>query len=296
MTTPALPEEGSRAVSFDRVRSLRLRPVLLIGVLILVVPLIAAEILQVVLGEDAIVLGAYEFNLPPSDEHRLGTDGYGRDVVAMLAFALWPTLKVGLVAGMTAVAIGTVLGLLSGYAGGSIDWVIRGLTDVLLGIPVLPILIVVAAYLGSVSVASLGVVIGLVAWPFTTRVVRAQVLSLRESSYVEMARLSGARRSELLVLEILPNLLPYLAAGFVGGVSGAILASVGLQILGLGSFGLPTLGMMLDSAYQGGALSRGLWWWFVPPALLLVLIFVGLFLVSLAVDRIANPRLRKEGS
>jgi peptide/nickel transport system permease protein len=289
-------EETPGIFSLDRLRAIRLRPTLVIGVLVLVVPLVAAQILQVVQGEEAIALGAYDFNLPPSHEHRLGTDGYGRDVVAMLAFALWPTLKVGLVAGITAVTIGTVLGLLSGYAGGSLDWGIRGLTDVLLGIPVLPILIVVAAYLGSVSVASLGVVIGLVAWPFTARVVRAQVLSLRESFYIEMATLSGARRSEILLLELLPNLLPYLAAGFVGAVSGAILASVGLQILGLGSFGLPTLGMMLDSAYQGGALSRGLWWWFVPPALLLILIFVGLFLISLAIDQIANPRLRKGSS
>lgn len=294
MTT--VPVTEAPRSSLKRWRTTHIRPTLVIGVLLLVVPLLTARLLQAIFGEGATELGANEFNLAPSNAHVLGTDGYGRDVLAMLSFALWPTLKVGLVAGVTAVSIGTFLGLLSGYAGGAVDWVIRGVTDVLLGIPVLAILIVVAAYLGSVSVASLGVIIGLVAWPFTTRVVRSQVLSLRESQYVEITRLSGARRTEILTLEILPNLLPYVAAGFVGAVSGAILASVGLQILGLGSFGTPTLGMMLDSAYQGGALSRGLWWWFVPPALLLVTIFVALFLISLAIDQISNPRLRKRSA
>jgi peptide/nickel transport system permease protein len=265
---------------------------LVVGVALVIVPVVVASILRHVLGGGEIQLGAYEFNLEPSREHLLGTDGYGRDVVAMLSFGLWPTLKVGLVAGTTAVAIGVSLGLLAGYAGGWIDWVIRGFSDVLLCIPVLPILVVIAAYLGSVSVSSLGIVIGLVAWPFTTRVIRAQVLSVLELGYVEIARVCGERRIGVLLLEIMPNLLPYVMAGFVGAVSGAILASVGLQILGLGSFGQPTLGLMLDSAYQGGALSRGIWWWFLPPAVLLVVVFIGLFLISLSVDELANPRLR----
>lgn len=296
MTTPAADRRTRVAGLLPGLRLLTVRPTLVLGLAFLLLPLVAAAILRHRLGAGAIELGAYPFNLRPSDAHVLGTDGYGRDVLAMLAYGLWPTLQVGLVAGATASAIGTFLGLLSGYARGWVDWLVRGLADVLLGIPVLPILVVVAAFLGSVSVASLGIVIGLVAWPFTTRVIRAQVLSLRDAPYIEIARLSGARRSGILVFELLPNLLPYVMAGFVGAVSGAILASVGLQILGLGSFGLPTLGLMLDSAYQGGALSRGLWWWFVPPAGLLVLIFVGLFLISLAVDEFANPRLRKRAT
>jgi len=296
MTVDAADRRERVAGLMSGLRLLTVRPALILGLAFLLVPLLVAAVERHRLGAGVIELGAYQFNLRPSDEHVLGTDGYGRDVLGMLSFGLWPTLQVGLVAGVTASAIGTFLGLLSGYARGWIDWTVRGLADVLLGIPVLPILVVVAAFLGSVSVSSLGVVIGLVAWPFTTRVIRAQVLSLRDAPYIEMARLSGARRSGILVFELLPNLLPYVMAGFVGAVSGAILASVGLQILGLGSFGLPTLGLMLDAAYQGGALSRGLWWWFVPPAALLVLIFVGLFLISLAVDEFANPRLRKRAT
>jgi peptide/nickel transport system permease protein len=277
-----------------RMRAARRRPVLIVGLICLGVPFIAAEIVQLIESRNAIQLGAYGFGAGPTSSHLLGTDGDGRDVLAMLAYGMRPTLDIGLVAGATAAIIGTALGLISGYVRGAIDWLIRGVSDVLLGLPVLPILIVVAAFIGSVSVGSLGLIIGLLSWPFTTRVVRAQALSMREAPYIESARLAGASPAGILGLEMLPNLLPFVVAGFVGAVSAAILASVGLQILGLGTFGTPTLGLMLESAYEGGALSRGMWWWWGPPTVLLVIVFIGLFLVSLAVDEIANPRLRKQ--
>lgn len=282
-------------VVLARVRGARIRPVLVAGLFFLIAPIVVAEILgHWVFSRGAIALGAYDLGARPTPNHLLGTDGYGRDVVAYLSYGLLPTLNVGLVAGVTAAVIGTVLGLFSGYVRGGSDWVIRGTSDVLLGLPILPILVVVAAFIGAVSVRSLGLIIGLLSWPFTARVVRAQVLSMREAAYIESARLSGSSAAGILGFEMLPNLLPFIMAGFVGAVSAAILASVGLQILGLGTFGTPTLGLMLESAYDGGALSRGMWWWWGPPTVLLVVVFVGLFLISLAVDEIANPRLRRE--
>jgi peptide/nickel transport system permease protein len=283
----------SRAIA--RLRRIRLGPTLIVGALFIAGPLVAGAIIRHHIGERPIQLGASDLGLHPGPGHVLGTDGYGRDILGMLAWGLQPTLTIGLVAGATAAVIGTALGLVSGYARGWVDWLIRGVADVLLGLPVLPILIVIAAFLGAVSVRSLGLIIGVLSWPFTTRVVRAQVLSLRDLPYVEIARLSGSKPIGILFFELLPNLLPFVMAGFVGAVSGAILTSVGLQILGLGTFGTPTLGLMLESAYEGGALSRGMWWWWSSPAVLLVVIFIGLFLISLAVDQIANPRLRKRG-
>ena len=268
------------------------RPVLSLGLFCVFAPLIGAVVIQNVDGVGKIALGAYDLGARPGHGHPLGVDGAGRDILAMLAYGLWPTLEVGLVAGASAAVIGTTLGLVAGYVRGLADWSLRAISDVLLGLPVLPILIVIAAFVGSVSVRTLGVIIGLVSWPFTMRVVRAQVLSMREAPYIEIARLSGASSPEILGREILPNLLPFVLAGFVGAVSAGILTSVGLQILGLGTFGTPTLGLMLEAAYEGGALSRGMWWWWGPPTILLIVIFVGLFLVSLAVDDIANPRLR----
>jgi peptide/nickel transport system permease protein len=283
----------SRAIA--RLRGIRLGPTLIVGALFIAGPLVAGAIIRHHIGERPIQLGASDLGLHPGPGHVLGTDGYGRDILGMLAWGLQPTLTIGLVAGATAAVIGTALGLVSGYARGWVDWLIRGVADVLLGLPVLPILIVIAAFLGAVSVRSLGLIIGVLSWPFTTRVVRAQVLSLRDLPYVEIARLSGSKPIGILFFELLPNLLPFVMAGFVGAVSGAILTSVGLQILGLGTFGTPTLGLMLESAYEGGALSRGMWWWWSSPAVLLVVIFIGLFLISLAVDQVANPRLRKRG-
>ncbi len=284
---------GRLAASRGRLRGARPSLVLVLGLLLLLAPLVAAFVIRHVVGAGEIALGTYGFGGPPTSGHVLGTDGYGRDVLALLAFGLWPTLEVGLVAGLTAAVIGTSLGLISGYGRGAVDWSIRGVSDVLLGLPVLPILVVIAAVLGAVSAQSLGLIIGLLSWPFTARVVRAQVLSMREVPYVEIARVSGATPAGIVTFELLPNLLPFVMAGFVGAVSSAILASVGLQILGLGTFGTPTLGLMLESAYEGGALSRGMWWWWGAPTVLLVVVFVGLFLISLAVDEIANPRLRK---
>jgi peptide/nickel transport system permease protein len=295
MMVPAVAHGRSEAaLVWGRVRGVRPRPTLIAGLVILGVPVIGAEVVRHIVSRGAIQLGAYGFGMAPSHGHLLGTDGYGRDVLAMLAYGMRPTLEIGLVAGVAATGIGTVFGLVSGYARGWVDWAVRGCTDVILGLPVLPILVVIAAFLGAVSVRSLGLIIGLLAWPFTTRVVRAQVLSLRESEYVQIARLSGAKTMGILGFELLPNLLPYVMAGFVGAVSAAILASVGLQILGLGTFGMPTLGLMLESAYEGGALSRGLWWWWSAPTVLLIVVFIGLFLISLAIDEIANPRLRKK--
>jgi peptide/nickel transport system permease protein len=110
-----------------------------------------------------------------------------------------------------------------------------------------------------------------------------------------MAKLSGRSDFEIILLDILPNLLPYIMSGFVGSVSGAILASVGIQLLGVGPLSIPNLGMILQFAFKGAALYRGMWWWWAPPSVALVVLFIGLFLISMGLDEYANPRLRAQG-
>jgi peptide/nickel transport system permease protein len=139
----------------------------------------------------------------------------------------------------------------------------------------------------------MALIVALFAWPSPTRTIRAQTLSMREQAFVQLARLSGRGEIEIAFKELLPNLLPYIIAGFVGSVSGGILAAVGLQLLGLGPRLTPTLGLMLEESFSAGALVRGLWWWWGPPTLVLCLLFLGLFLVSLGLDEVANPRLRR---
>jgi peptide/nickel transport system permease protein len=229
---------------------------------------------------------------PPSPQYLLGTDQQGRDVLADLVYGTPASLKIGLIAGVLGVTIGAIVGLISGYIGGLVDDTIRVIIDVLLTIPSLMILIIIASMVKVVSVEEMALIIALLAWMFTARTVRAQVLTTRERMYVQIAKLNGMSDLKIIIVELLPNLLPFLAASLVGAVSGAILASVGLSTLGLGPQNEPSLGLTIYWAVFYGALLRQLWWWFLPPIVIIVVLFLGLFMVTSGLDRIANPRLR----
>jgi peptide/nickel transport system permease protein len=265
---------------------------LITGLVLVLAPLVASFAGRLFIGPADVRLGAYLLGEHPSWAHPLGTDNLGRDMLAVVLYSTPPTLEVALIAGLVGTAVGAILGLLSGYYRGWIDSVVRVATDVALGIPALVVLVVISALLGETSLKMLALIIALFAWPFSARTVRAQVLALREQPYVMLSKLSRRNNAEIMFLEILPNLLPYLMATLLGAISGAILAEVALQLIGLAPVGTPTLGLMLQSAFQSGALSQGIWWWWGPPAAVLALLFLGLFLVSTSVDRIANPRLK----
>ncbi len=238
-------------------------------------------------------VGSSPFNAAPSAEHLFGTDNVGRDLWSLLIHGIHPSLKVGLIAGVIGTSLGVVLGILAGYYGGWLDTVISTMADIFLTIPSLLILIVLASYIRTTTIEFTALVIAVFAWAGPTRLMRSQTLSLRERAFIPLAKLSGQNDFEIAIKQILPNLLPYIMAGFVGSVSGAILALVGLQILGLGPLFTPNLGMILQAAYTGAAIFRGMWWWWLPPTLTLVIIFISLFLISVALDELANPRLRE---
>jgi peptide/nickel transport system permease protein len=265
------------------------------GIAIVVALLALGVVGPLVVGSAGLRLGAAGYSQPPTAGHWLGTDPTGRDVLALLVHGTIPTLMIGLLAGGLGTGIGVVLGLVSGYVRGPIDTVIKSVADVLVTIPTLMILVVLTALLQTRSLELMAVIIGLLAWPYSARAVRAQTLTLRERGYVTMAVLSGRNALQVMFVEILPNLLSYAAASLVGAVSGAIVAAVGLQLLGLGPITTPTMGLMLQYAFQYGAVSRGMWWWWGPPTLFLVLLFGGLFLINSALDRYSNPRLRGAG-
>lgn len=232
------------------------------------------------------------FKQPPSAAYPLGTDNAGRNIFALMVYGIPPTLQIGLIAGFVGTVVGTALGLISGYYRGFWDTVIRSAADITLTIPALLILVVVASYFRTTTITVTGLIIGVFAWAGPTRAIRAQTLTLRERAFVRVAKISGQRDMQIIVREILPNLLPYIAAGLVGSVLGGIGAAVGIQLLGLGPLFTPNLGMMLQYAFTGSALYQGMWWWWGPPSLALVILFISLFLISLALDEVANPRLR----
>lgn len=228
----------------------------------------------------------------PTWEHPLGTESNGRDMLAVLLVGAPRSLRVGLIAAGIGMAVGILLGFTAGFLGGWVDNVIRTIADSVVTIPSLAVLIVISAFVRQISVENMGLLLALFAWPQPTRLIRSQVLSMREQGYVKMARLSGVPTFDIMFKEMMPNLLPYLAASLTGNVSAAILAATGLEVLGLGPTRVPTLGMTIFYAIRAAAIIRGMWWWWGIPIAALIVIFTGLFLMTVGLDEIANPRLR----
>jgi len=238
--------------------------------------------------------GAVRAARPPSAEHLFGTDGQGRDLFTVAVAGTWVTLQIGFIAAGVGLTAGVLLGFISAYYGGTIDTIIRWAVDVFMTIPGFLILIVLAAMLGGkVSTVGTGLIISLFLWAGPARVVRAQVLSLRERQFVLMAKLSGLSNMEIIIEELIPNLLPFLGAQLVGSVMSAVYSSSGLAILGLGNLREPQLGTTLYWMQGQGALVRGLWWWVAVPVAFLCWAFVMLYLISSGLDELANPRLRR---
>ncbi len=234
---------------------------------------------------------------PPSRQYPLGSDDQGRDILAVVVKGLPLTMEVGFIAGIVGLGVGTILGFVAGYIGKKTDTTIKTIADILLTVPGLVVLITFASTVqGTIGIGTMALVVASLAWMWPTRTIRSQVLSMRERGYVQIAKISGMSTPEIIFYELMPNLLPYLAASFVGAVGSAILASIGLEALGLGPQNEPTMGMTIYWSIAFNALIRGLWWWWLTPIVLLVLLFVGLMLISSGLDEVANPRVRRTNS
>ena len=232
--------------------------------------------------------------LAPSGEHPFGTDDSGRDLLAVMVVGVPLTLRIGFLAGTVGLGIGILLGFLGGYVGGKLDTAIRGTADTLLTVPGLLVLISIASTIREeITVEIMALVVASLSWMVPTRTIRSQVLSLRERAYVHMAKLNGMGTLEIIWRELLPNLLPYLAASFAVAVSSAVLATISLEALGLGPQNEPTVGMTIYWAITFSAMLRGMWWWWSIPIAFLVLLFVGLLLVAAGLDELANPKQRR---
>lgn len=258
-----------------------------IGCLLVLILVVFGTLGQLFIDPRNIRLGASSFSSPPSAEHLFGTDALGRDLLTLLILATPTTLSIGVITAVIATSIGTFLGLVTGYFRGPLETGIRTLIDIMIAIPALLILVSIASFLPS-SNTLIAVILAIFAWPFTARPVRAQVLSLRERAFVKLSKLSKRSDFEIIFFDMLPNITPYIAAGFVSTVSNAILAAVGLQLLGIGPIDEPSIGLVLQEAFFASAVFRELWWWWVPPMIMLSMIFIGLFLISLSLDRIAR--------
>jgi peptide/nickel transport system permease protein len=294
-TTPANPAGTFQDAARRVFAFFRQNPTFTSGFLLLLALLLFGLIGSALTNPKLSDMGANPLNLSPSAAHPLGTDGLGRDMLVVMVIGIPNTYKIGFLAGAVGILIGTLIGLFAGYYRGIADSIFSSFADIMLVIPTLAILITVSAYVRVVTVEIMAVIVGLLSWPLPARVIRSQTLSLRERLFVEVSRLNGQNDLEIIVTQILPNLTAYLAATFVGAVSGGILAAVGLEVLGLGPQTIPTIGRTLYYAFQYSALFRGMWWWWGPPVVTLAVIFTGLFQISTSLDKYANPRLKGSG-
>jgi peptide/nickel transport system permease protein len=228
---------------------------------------------------------------PPSGGHPLGTTNTGQDVLKLLIVSARGSLTVGLTVGILATVVSILIGVVGAYAGGRYDEGLSLFSNVFLVLPGLPLVILLTDYLQSRGAVAVAAIISLTGWAGAARVLRAQTLSVRNRDYVDAARVSGEPAWRIIVSEVLPNLLPIIAAQFIFAVLGGILIEAALAFLGLG--GSSSWGSMLFFAQNAQALSLGAWWWFVPPGLCIALFGCGLALINFSLDELINPRLVK---
>ena len=224
--------------------------------------------------------------------HPLGTDSEGKDVYSMTIYGARASLIVGLVATIISVAMGTLIGLAAGFFGRMTDEVLMRLTDFFLVLPWFPLMIVLMTVLGQEFIWVI-VVIGITSWPSTARIVRAQVLTLKERQFIERAKAIGASDGYIIRKHILPNTMPLIFANTVLLISIAIFSESFLDFFGLGDPTVISWGMMLEGAYTQTATQSEAWWWILPPGVAIIVMVLAFSLVGYALDDILNPKLRK---
>ena len=229
---------------------------------------------------------------PPTEWAPLGTDSFGRPIWDQLVYGSRPSLLIGIAATLIAIVIGTLVGVAAGFFGGRVDSVLSRITEWFLVIPFLPLAIVLAAILGP-SLRNIVFVIGVTSWPTTARLIRAQVLTLKQRLYVERSRALGASSTQVMSRHILPNVAPLVLANATLTVPIAILSETALSFLGLGDPSGVSWGQMLEEAFSFGALSREAWWWYVPPGLCVIAVVLAFTLIGRALEATLDPRLRE---
>ncbi|MGL5799031.1 MAG: ABC transporter permease [Plesiomonas sp.] len=228
----------------------------------------------------------------PSAEHVMGTTRMGRDVMSQVIHGGRISLAVGFGAGIIVCTLAVAMGVTAGYFGGKIDEVLTFFMNVMLVIPQLPLLFVLAAFIGQASPLVITLIIGLTSWAWGARVVRAQTMSLREKEFVKAAELLGEPSWRIILVEILPNLMSIIGASFIGSVMYAIMTEATLEYLGLGDPNVVSWGIMLYNVQTSSSILVGAWWEVIAPCVALMILVVGLALLNFAVDEIANPQLR----
>lgn len=228
---------------------------------------------------------------PPSADHWLGTDDGGFDMVTLLMYGTRTSMIIGIAASFVSMVLGGGAGIAAGYFGGKIDGAIMRTADFFLVIPEVPLMVVLAAIFGQ-NLLIIILVIGVLLWAGTARVIRAQVKSVRERVYVKRTRSLGSGNNRIIFRHILPQVGPLLVANTVLVVAVAIFDETFISFLGLGDPSKVSLGKLIENAFQAGSASRGEWWMLVPPGVVVTLLILGCTLFGQALEDALNPRLK----
>lgn len=235
--------------------------------------------------------------IAPCQEYILGTNDIGQDIFSELIFGTRVSLTIGFMAAFFTVIIGTLIGVVSGFIGGAVDEVLMRFTDVVMILPSIPLMILLMALFGKQSFMIMILVLSIMGWTGTARLVRSSTLSIKERTYVEAAKAIGAGDRHIITKHVLPNVSPLIMATMIYQVAGAMMAEAGLAFLGLGDPSKKSWGMILHYAETSGGWYANMgypaWWWIIPPGLCVALTVASLVLIGQAMEEIINPRLRR---
>jgi peptide/nickel transport system permease protein len=275
------------------VRQFLHKPAGVIGALMLLLVILAAVLAPWVAPYDPyerLQVQPEDILAPPDPAHFLGRDDAGRDVLSQLIYGARVSLLVGFTASFFSMFIGTTVGLVAGYYGGRIGNLLMRLTDFLMVIPDLPLMLVIIAVWGR-GLWKIILIIALLGWTYTARLVRAQTLSVKERQFILRARALGASNSRIIIRHILPQVVPLIVAQAVLDISASILAESSLSFLGLGDPTLISWGNMLNFAFERG-ISRQAWWFLLPPGFAILWVSLALVLIGSSLEEIVNPRIK----
>jgi peptide/nickel transport system permease protein len=276
---------------FNVIKALNIKG--LAGLILLTCLLLVAVFAAWLAPHDPRAMGELQDILqPPGRDHLLGTDEVGRDVFSLILYGARISLLVGFAAAFLSILIGTIIGLTAGYFGGWVDDLLMRLTDLFVVIPRLPLVLITVAVLGP-NLFNTILVIGILIWAGTARIIRVQTLSLKERQFVERARSLGAKHWHIVRRHILPNVLPLVFANTVLIIATAIYLESTVSFLGLGDPTHISWGTILHYAFTNAAMVYGAYWYVVPPGVMIVLAVLSFTMCGYALDEVLNPKLRR---
>lgn len=228
---------------------------------------------------------------PPSRAHLLGTTVLGRDILSQIIWGARPVLLIGFLTALGVVLIGVNIGLIAGYYGGWLDNLLMRITDIFMGLPFLPFIIVVLSLTGK-SLWTIIFALVIIMWRSTARVIRSQVLTLRERSFIDAARISGAGSLKIIYLEIAPNIFPIALVNVVFALAWAVITEASIGFLGFGDPNVLSWGSIIYEAFAS-EMSYKAWWWVIPPGAAIMVLVTAVYFIGRAYEEMINPRLKK---